>query len=320
MGILNSIKLKFFSPYDTAQSGAKISTKPEGAAEEKKETSYVSKESAQALQAQAQAGLNIASSKQDRVRTLNAEKLIGKMFPEIDEKEVTQNYINFRKEARRTALLATKKLYPTFTTGQMNDYLNKKGQIIATFEFPEKKEGQDALSQDCCSYLMKEYDPDTKELKAITRVFNHDGFGTHWPKRGNPRMERIEFGKTPEETTFLKARFEGKHEGEKFTLSPKVELYAKGYQTDGTLFGERKADKWLSTTTYHNWESYRENYTAKGRIFDGCTMTGYHPNKTQEGGLEGESFDRGLEYPTKQLKIGDTILTSNYPYIYEKKD
>lgn len=287
-------------------------------AEKKEEAAQAPRgDSSKALEAQAKADIAIKQKQTPGIKRCNTSKLTGALFPEVDDLQITKNYVEFRQRARMTALRATKKLYKTFTTGQMNDYLDKKGRVVATFSKPDNPKGGDVYDYDTCSYKMTEYDPVTKEVKAITRVFNHDNFGKSWPKRHVPYMERIEFGKTPEETTFLRARFVGTEKDGVYTLSPKVELYAEGYETDGKLFGHRKADQYLSTISYDGYESYREDYEAPEGVFNGRGFQGYFPNETQNGGIEGEVFDRGLEYPFIQFKMGDNILTYQGPYVYE---
>ena len=102
-------------------------------------------------------------------------------------------------------------------------------------------------------------------------------------------------------------------------LVPNVEIYAKGYETDGKLFGLRKADTYLSTILYKGYDSYRENYSSPDRIFNG-SINYESPSITEQGGLEEENFTGAIEYPTEQMKFGDEIMFINFPYVFEKKD
>lgn len=319
MSFIESIKIKFADNGTVDKKVKKTEVQEETKGKEGNEdVSYASKESASAISSQAKAAIGIGAKEQPAVKNVNTAKLIGNFFPNMDNKQLTKNYIEFRQKARETARTTTKKLYKTFTAGDLTTVKNKKGDVVRTFEIPENKEGESVYDQETCSYMMKEFDPKTGKLKAITRVFNHDGFGTHWPKLCNPRMERIEYGETPDDTTLLKASFRGTHKDGRFYLTPVVELYAEGYQTDGKIIGERKAEKWLSTSLYPGYESYRERYTAHSSIFDANgTIYGARPDKTAEGGLKEENFARGLEYPVKQMQIGDTLFASNAPYLYE---
>ncbi len=277
------------------------------------DTSYVSKKAAEAVKARAGAEIKKDSP---RLHNVNTSKITGNFFPDFDEEDLTKEYLEFRKKARDCALETTRHLYRTFTTGDMKDLKDKNGNVIASFEFPDN-EGCVGADYDSSSYKMIEWEKGTNKPKAITRVYNHVGFGKTWPKRCNPYMERIEFGKTPDEDTILRVTFDGEERADgRYILTPRVQLYAEGYKTEGE--GQAtvsSAKKYMSSLLHENYESYRTNYSAPTRIFQG-SFGGYIPaSVTEGGGIDGESFDSAVEYPQKQMKMGDTYLVINLPYM-----
>lgn len=281
----------------------------------KQETSYTSKQSAEAITNNALADIN--AKPETRVKTCNTKKLTGKLFPDFDQRQITQDYLALREEAKQKAVRTTKRIYRTFTTGDMSDLTDKNGNIIATFTIPEKHSDNFTDGDEFCSYKMTEYSPKTGEVVAVTRVFNHDGFNKQWKRHYGPYMERFEFGKKPEDTTYLKIGLTRKEKDGKYILHPEVQLYAKGYQSDGLVTGMRKADKFISSLIHQDYESYRTNYEAPTRIFDGCLYSD-PASVTEKDGMYGEKFDSALEYPTRQFKIGDEIYVFNPYYVNEK--
>ena len=271
------------------------------------ETSYSSKEANEAVLNNARA--EIEAKKEPRIRACSTSISTGELFPDFDQKEITQDYIKLREEAR--------KLHNVFEKGDMSDILDKNGNIIATFSYPEKKEGEFDSDSDFYSFKMTEYDPKTKEVVAITKVFNHMSNNSTWKKQASPYMERIEFGKRPEDTTYLKVTYTGKEKDGKYILYSTIQTYAKGYQTDGKVTGIRKADKFYSSLIHNDYESYRTNYEAPARIFDGCLYAA-PASITERGGMEGEKFDSALEYPLKQFKIDDELFIFNPYYVNEE--
>ena len=279
------------------------------------ETSYSSKEANEAVLSNARA--EIEAKKEPRIRACSTSISTGELFPDFDQKEITQDYLKLRQEARQKAVQTARKLHNVFEKGDMSDILDKNGNIIATFSYPEKKEGEFDSDSDFYSFKMTEYDPKTKEVVAITKVFNHMSNNSTWKKQASPYMERIEFGKRPEDTTYLKVTYTGKEKDGKYILYSTIQTYAKGYQTDGKATGIRKADKFYSSLIHNDYESYRTNYEAPARIFDGCLYAA-PASITERGGMEGEKFDSALEYPLKQFKIGDELFIFNPYYVNEE--
>lgn len=316
MGILSTIGSAFHTntAEEPRKAGAKVAEKEQGEIQ-KIETSYSSKEASKAISNNAMAGIN--TGEQTKVVNCNTTNLTGKLFPDFDKKEITQDYLKLRTEARQKAVQTARKLYKTFETCDMSDILDKDGNIIATFSYPENKDGEFDGNSDFCSFKMTEYDPETKEIVALTRVFNYSSFDGDWKKHYAPYMERIEFGRKPEDTTYLKVIFSNKKIKDRYTLYSTVQTYAKGYKSDGIITGMRKADKFISNALHQNYESYRTNYEAPVRIFDGCLYS-ESASITENGGMEGEKFDSALEYPQRQLKIGDNIWMYNPYYVNEK--
>ncbi len=296
--------------------------KPESKTQEQKaplktsddESSYTSKGANEAVMNNAQASINAQKSE---VKTCPTANMIGKLFPDFDQKEITQDYIKLREEARKKSLDTTRKLYKAFTTGDLSDVKDKDGNIIATFSTPKNGENKDVKDAEFYSYKMTEYDPKTKEIIATTKVFNHSNFNKHWKALYAPYIERIEYGKNPEDTTFLKITLSSREQNGKYILSPTFQTYAKGYQTDGIVTGKRKADKFISKLLHQDYESYRTNYEAPAGIFDGC-LYAESASVTEKGGMEGEKFDSALEYPIRQLEINNSLYVFNPYYVNEE--
>lgn len=277
------------------------------------ETSYTSKEASETIANNARADISV----NERAKNISTASSTGKMFPDLDKKEITKDYLKLKEEAKQKAVQTARKLHNVFEKGDMSDITDKDGNIIATFSYPEKKEGEFDADLDFCSFKMTEYDPKTKEVVAVTRVYNHDGNNPTWKKLSSPYMERIEFGKKPEDTSYLRVSYTGKVKEGKYILYSAIQTYAKGYQTDGKVTGIRKADKFYSNAIHNDYESYRTNYEAPTRIFDGCLYAA-PASITEQGGMEGEKFDSALEYPQRQLKIGDTVWITNPYYVNEE--
>ena len=277
------------------------------------ETFYTSKEASETIANNARADISV----NERAKNISTASSTGKMFPDLDEKEITKDYLKLKEEAKQKAVQTARKLHNVFEKADMSDVTDKDGNIIATFSYPEKKEGEFDADLDFCSFKMTEYDPKTKEVVAITKVYNHDGNNSTWKKQASPYMERIEFGKKPEDTSYLRVTYTGRVKDGKYILYSNIQTYAKGYQTDGKVTGIRKANKFYSNAIHNDYESYRTNYEAPARIFDGCLYAA-PASITEQGGMEGEKFDSALEYPQRQLKIGDTVWITNPYYVNEE--
>ena len=278
----------------------------------------MSKEASDALSARAK-GV-IKAQEQLITKNCSTKKMTGSLFPDVDNIELCKRYIETRKEAKEAAVETTKKIIKTFKSGKMGNVYDKDGNITAIFSKPDNNTGDFANTSEFCSYKMTEYDPITRQIKAVTKIFNHDTPGFGWDNKAAPYMERYEYSLDPKENTYLKVAFSKKPtKNGTMGLVPSVEIYAKGYKSDGELFGKRKADKFLSSILYDNYESYRENYTAPQRIFEG-SIRYEMPSITQTGGLDEEDFDAAVEYPQKQMQLGEELMFINFPYVYEKKD
>lgn len=316
MGIISNITGIFHHP-DTGIN-AKDKKEPEKDSE-LKTGDVVSKEASSAIEARAKGG--IEADKHIGIKPCSTKKLTGTIFPDVDTLEICKRYIDTKKEAKDLAYQTTRKIIKAFKTGEMETVYDDKGNIKAIFSKGESTNDDNYTNQDnFCSYKMAEYDPDTKELKAITRIYNHNAPGFDWNKHSSPYMERFEFSRNPKENTYLRVGFSKKLNQKGTTgLVPNVEIYAKGYETDGKLFGLRKADTYLSTILYKGYDSYRENYSSPDRIFNG-SINYESPSITEQGGLEEENFTGAIEYPTEQMKFGDEIMFINFPYVFKKKD
>ena len=310
MGILNGISSVFCSLKPETEVKAK-EQKKEIENDDKPEAEVCSKETAEAARALTEASIKIPITGQ-KLKNINTSASIGNFFPDIDDKEITKDYIELRKESRETARNTARLLKNAFLKKDFSDIKDKNGNIIAAFEVPEE-------SDDGSDFKMIEFDAETKSIKAVTKFYNSRmDTSKEWDKWLKPYFERIEFGETPKDNTFLSVEYTNKKVNGKNKLNASVQTYAKGYQTDGLMFGKRKADKYYTSMIYDNYESYRTNYEAGADIFMSGYFGGSPADIMKKDGLKGVKFDSALEYPKRQMQTGDTIFVINPYYINEK--
>ena len=315
MGILSAIS-SVFCPVKTEGEDIKKQEQKTADKNTGNKTDVCSKELAEAQRTRMEADIKIASmsAPESEMKKADSYEALITADPssrsEVDDLKITQDFLEFKKEAKKVSRTTALKLRNAFMEGDLSDIKDKNGNVVASFEIPEKP--YDILNEDdCCSYKMIEYEPDTKDIKAITRVYEN---------YKEPYFERIGFGKTPEENTFLKTKLSRKTtEDGKDKICSFVKMYAEGYRTDGRGYNRKmKADKYYSNILHKGYESYRTNYEAPENLFMGCIYTYDGARSIETGGSDGEKFDSALEYPTAQFKIGNEILVSDPYYVNEK--